>query len=448
MTGGAATPVAGSTEGRMNDAVDRLRQRLGRDAVDTADTYRYAAGGVVPGCVLQPANVDAVAMAVRSAREGCLAVIPAGSATHLDVGHSPRRYDAALTTRRLERIVAHDAGDMTVTVEAGVTLAALEQVLAAQRQWLPLDPPRPDAMTIGGLIAADRSGPLRFSYGKVRDWLIGVRVVTADGRQVRGGGRVVKNVAGYDLPKLFTGSFGTLGVIVEATFKVQPMHEAEALFVWPAASLEQALAAAGTALASGVIPTLVETINEAAAESLGLEVSAAVIVGCAGSPAHLEEQARRLSALSAGAAERLGDEYASSLRRALSDFSQSANEDGVVARISALPTGLAALLPQVEAAAAARRIVVEIAAHAGSGVAWCQFLGAPSVDALAELADWLRALGRERGAWVVYESLPAALRGRVDPWGYSEPALRLMGGVKRALDPAGVFSPGRFVGGI
>jgi len=425
-----------------------LRDRLGADAVDTGDTYRYAAAGVVPTYVLQPASADAVSSAVRVAREAGFALIPAGQATHLDVGHPPRRYDAALTTRRLDRIVAHDAGDMTITAQAGVTLGALERVLAVERQWLPLDPPRAVDMTVGGLVAADRSGPLRFAYGKVRDWLIGVQVVTADGALVRGGGRVVKNVAGYDLPKLFTGSFGTLGVIVEATFKVQPMHDAEALFVWPAATLEQALAGASSVLDSTLIPVLLETVNEAAAESLGLDANASVVIGCAGGPAHLEEQARRLHELSRGTAERLGDEYASGLRRALSDFSQSANEDGLVARVSALPTALAALLPQVEAAAAARRIVAEIAAHAGSGVAWCQLLGAPSADALAELADWLRALARERGAWVVYESLPPSLRGRVDPWGYSEPALRLMGGVKRALDPAGVFSPGRFVGGI
>ncbi len=165
-------------------------------------------------------------------------------------------------------------------------------------------------------------------------------------------------------------------------------------------------------------------------------------------PAHLDEQERRLRDLSGGAGQRIGEEQTRALRRALSDFSQPANDDGIVARVSALPTVLAALLPELERAAAARQIVAEIAAHAGSGVAWCQLLGARDEQALAELAVWLRATARERGAWVVFETLPPGLHGRIDAWGFSEPALRLMRGVKHALDPTGVFSPGRFVGGI
>jgi glycolate oxidase FAD binding subunit len=289
---------------------------------------------------------------------------------------------------------------------------------------------------------------LRFAYGKVRDWLLGVRVVTADGACVRGGGRVVKNEAGYDLPKLFAGSFGTLGVIVEATLKVRPLPDAEALFVWPAATFEQTLTRARTVAASPVFPTLLEAINDPAGESLGLDTGPCLVIGCAGAAAHLDEQERRLGALSERAARRIDGERGGALRRALADFSQPANEDGIVARLSALPTALEPLLSQVETAAAAHGIVAEIAAHAGSGVAWCQLLGAPEAYVLAELAAHLRALARERAAWVVFESLPAALCGRVDPWGFEAPARRLMAGIKRALDPAGVFSPGRFVGGI
>lgn len=424
-------------------------ERFGADAVATDDAlYRYAAAGVLPGCVLQPGDAEEVAAAVRIARELRLALVPAGRATHLDVGHPPQRYDAALSTRRLARIVAHEAGDMTVTAEAGVTVGALQYALAAERQWLPIDPPCAAEMTIGGLIAADRSGPMRFAYGKVRDWLLGVRVVTADGVAVRGGGRVVKNVAGYDLPKLFAGSFGTLGIIVEATFKVRPLPEAEALFGWPAATFAQALTRARAVAASPVFPTLLEAINDPAGESLGLDSGPCLVIGCAGTAAHLDEQERRLAALSDGAAQRSDGERAGAVRRALADFSQPANEDGIVARLSALPTALEPLLGALETAAAARGIVAEIAAHAGSGVAWCQLLGAVQAAALAELADWLRAQARERDGWVVFESLPAELQGQVDPWGFDAPARRLMGGIKRALDPAGLFSPGRFVGGI
>jgi glycolate oxidase FAD binding subunit len=426
----------------------RLRDRLPAEAIDPSAVYRYAAAGAVPQCVLSPGTVQEVAAAVRAARETGLALIPAGHPTHLDIGRPPRRYDAALSTRRLDRILAHEAGDMTVTAEAGVTLAGLASALAVQQQCLPLDPARAADMTIGGLIAADRSGPLRCAHGKVRDWLIGVQVVTADGQLVRGGGRVVKNVAGYDLPKLFTGSFGTLGVVVEATFKVRPLPEREALFVWPLATLPEAIGQAAALLGSPVFPVLLEVLNEAAAETLGLDARPCLVIGCAGGAPHLDEQERRLDHLAAGAVERCGEDRVRGLRRALSDFSQPATEDGVVARVSAVPTVLGALLPQIEAAAQERGLVAEIAAHAGSGVAWCQLLGGADVLRLAELAEWVRAAARQRGAWVVFEALPEALRGRLDPWDFATPALRLMEGVKRALDPAGMFSPGRFVGGI
>jgi len=282
----------------------------------------------------------------------------------------------------------------------------------------------------------------------VRDWLIGMRAVSGQGEVVRGGGRVVKNVAGYDLPKLFTGSFGSLGVIVEATFKVRPLPDGEALFVWPAATLEEVLARALTVTGSGVFPVIIEAVNEAAAESLGLPGGSCLLIGCAGAAAHIDEQARRLLDLSGGDARRLADSQAAALRRALADFSEPASDEAIVVRLSALPTVLAAFLPEVERAAQAQQVVAEITAHASVGVACCQVLGARGGGALAAFATWLRGAARVRGAWTVFEALPAALCGVIDPWGFDEPALRLMRGVKRVLDPADVFSPGRFVGGI
>jgi len=426
-----------------------LRERLGADVVREGDAvWRYAAGGVAPACVVQPADAAGVAAAVRAAAELGLALVPAGNGTHLGIGWPPRRYDAALTTRRLDRIVAHDAADMTVTVEAGVTLAALDAALAVAGQWLPLDPPRADAMTIGGLIAADRSGPRRLARGTVRDLLLGVRAVSAEGALIRGGGQVVKNVAGYDLPKLFTGSYGTLAVLVDATFKVLPRPVDEVLFEWTAPDLATALGRAQATLGSDVLPVLLEAVNESAAESLGLDSGASLVIGCAGSASHLAEQARRVAALSAGAAQRHAPERGAALDRALREFSQPAHDDGLVARLSALPTALTPLLTAVEAAAAAHRVVAEIAVHAGNGVAWCQLLGAPDEAGLAELAHAVRAAARRHGGWAVFESMPVGLRATLDPWGFEAPSLALMRRVKGSLDPRGTLAPGRFVGGM
>jgi glycolate oxidase FAD binding subunit len=432
----------------MSAAAEWIRDGLGAAALDGESVYRYVAAGVTPACVAEPADAAELAAVVRAAAAQGLAIVPVGRGVDLALGHPPRRYDVALSTRRMGRVIAHEAADMTVTVEAGVTLAGLAQTLAGAGQWLPLDPARAEAMTIGGLVAADRSGPLRYGYGKVRDWLIGVAVVTADGGLLRGGGRVVKNVAGYDLPKLFAGSFGTLGVIVEASFKVLPRPAATALFAWPARTLAGAYAQAAAVADAPVVPVLLDVVNEPAAESLGLDGGPCVVIGCDGSPAHLDEQARRCAAVSNDACVRIEAQRADALRKALSGFPQPANEDGVVVRISALPSALPAIVAAIERAAAAQRTVAEIAAHAGNGVAWCQLLGAPDDDILADLATAARAAADAHGAFAIFEFLPAALRGRLDPWGPVGEAVRIMRGVKRALDPGDMFSPGRFVDGL
>ena len=433
----------------ISSAAERLRERLPTVLVEEGGVVsRFQAAGIVPQCVVRPSSISEVSSIVHAAQEADVALVPVGNATHLDIGWPPRRYDAALSTQALDRIVAHDVGDMTITAEAGVTLAALERVLAGHGQWLPLDPPSANEMTIGGLIAADRNGPLRLAHGKVRDFLIGLTVVIGGGKLVKGGGRVVKNVAGYDLPKLFTGSFGTLGVIVEATFKVRPRPPEQDLFVWPATSLDEALARAILVLDSLVCPILLEAVNEASAEALGLSPTAALLIGCAGTAVEIAEQGARLATVSTGGASRYDQSRADAVLEALRNFPESSTDDTMVVRISTIPTGLAPLLSRIEVAAVARRVVVEIAAHAGSGVAWCQLAAPGDVPALSLFAEWLRVCTHEHHGWAIFETVPAPMRSRIDPWGFHGATLPLMAQVKKTLDPESVFSPGRFVGSI
>jgi glycolate oxidase FAD binding subunit len=437
-----------------------LARALGDDRVvtDPGLCARFACSGVVPGCVLFPRTVEEVGAAVRAAAEARLAIVPCGNATHLGVGNPPRRYDAALSVKFLDRVVAHEAGDMTVTVEAGLTVAGLDAALASAGQWLPLDPPCPDRMTIGGLVAADRSGPARLAHGKVRDSLIGCRVVTADGTVVKGGGRVVKNVAGYDLPKLFTGSYGTLGVIVEATFKVRPRPVAERVWVWPASSLDEVLRRGLAVLESGLAPALVEAANEEAAVALGLDRLPALIVGLAGAPSLVAAQTARLETIAGrdGAELLLSDEVTSARRlRALRDFPLDPAA-GLVVRSSALPSALPAIVPELERAARRTGYEAAICAQAGNGVVWLKVARAqPDADALARLQAFVveaRRMATQGRAALIVESMPHGLHGRIDPWGAESVvdarAMALMAGVKKSLDPAGTFAPGRFVGGI
>ena len=199
---------------------------FGTDAVVVGDAARsYAIDGQAPHCAVFPNTIGDASRCAAAADRAGFATVAVGNGTQLGIGRAPRRYDVALSTQHMHRIVAHEAADMTVTVEAGATVTQLNDALSSAGQWLPLDPPHPDATTIGALIATNASGPLRVSQGTVRDLLIGITIVLADGTAIHGGGRVVKNVAGYDLMKLFTGSFGTLGIIAEATFKIRPRPE-------------------------------------------------------------------------------------------------------------------------------------------------------------------------------------------------------------------------------
>ena len=434
---------------RDSPVADQFRVVLG-DAVHTGDErWRYRCAGQAPRCALFPGSVEEVSAAVRVAAETDLALVPCGNGTHLDVGFMPRRYDAALATRRLDRVLGHDAGDMTATVESGVTLARLNAILAEQGQWLPFDPPRADEMTIGGLIAADRNGPLRLACGRVRDRLIGLRAVTANGEVLRGGGRVVKNVAGYDVTKLFAGSFGTLGVIVEATFKVAPRPQLERLFLWPASSIDEATDRAAAVLGSPAAPALLESLNGAAAEALAIGEEPVLVIGCAGSEAEVAAAERCVRGLEGGQALRAcTPERGRAILRAVREFAPANDDERLIARVSALPAALPALLKRIETEAIGRGLAVEIAAHAGTGVAWCVVGETPAGLPVELFAEWVRIHTRELGGWIVFEGIPAALRDRLDPWGFSGPALSFMAEVKRVLDPRGIFSPGRFVGGI
>ena len=419
---------------------------LGAEAIAGGNAMSaYRAGGTTPQCVLSPASVDELRRWMAATDPGGVTVIPAGNGTQLDVGRAPRTYDVALSTRRLRRILAHEVADMTVTVEAGLTLAELNDALRSAAQSLPLDPPHPELTTIGALIAADASGPLRLSQGKVRDLLIGISVVLADGTLVHGGGRVVKNVAGYDLMKLFTGSFGTLGVIVEATFKIRPLPESVAVVVVPTDTGDEAINAALRVLAARVEPSYVEALNRQGAIAAGLSSGPTVIVGCGGTAAEVAVQLQRLEALFGAQVVQVCDAAeGAKLYAAVRDFQRPNG-----CKVSLLPSKLGGVLDGIKRESARRGLDAAWVAHVGSGVAFVRFAADAAVDAaLPSLAEWLHTTVRDAGGWVTFDVAPGVANDRIDPWGIDPPGAELMRGVKRALDPRGRLSPGRFVGGI
>lgn len=439
---------------RSPNTAARWRELVGPDAVAVGDAVRaYSINGSTPQCVLFPSTIEQLSRCVAAGDEADTAVVPVGNGSQLGLGNAPHRYDVALSTRRIARILAHEAADMTVTVEAGATLAEVNGALEPSQQHLPLDPPHPDRTTIGALIATDASGPLRLSQGKVRDLLIGIKVVRADGSLVRGGGRVVKNVAGYDLMKLFTGSFGTLGAVVEATFKVRPLPEAEAVFIVRVPDFAACIRLGLDVLGAAMTPRYVEVLNGAATTAIATGDAPIVLVGCGGGPAEVETQYARLRELAAEhRCERSDGAEARRQHVALRDFPESdavSDTSGSVCgcRVSLLPSKLAQLLPQVQAEAERRAPGCAWLCHVGSGVVYVRW-PARDDDGAIQFATWLRRTVRGLGGWTMVDRFPTHLKARIDTWDTDVPALHLMRGIKATLDPRHRFSPGRFVGGI
>ncbi len=393
--------------------------------------------GVAPVWVLRPGAVAEVQKIVRAG----VPLVASGLGAHLDVGAPPHRLEVLLRTDRLARVLDHQAADMTVTVEAGCSLATLQNVLAAAGQWLPLDPPRPERTTIGGLIAANLSGPLRASQGTARDLLLGCTVVGAGGALARSGGRVVKNVAGYDLPKLHVGALGTVGVIVEATFKLRPRPEREAAVViacrTPTEAGDMALV-----LRDVLDPLWLEVAGSGGLAD-GPGSGAAVAAGVGGSAAEVEHGCARLRGVAeARGCRALEVADGAGLRDRLAAF--DVVPAAAVLRAGTLPTQVGSVLEAAEAAAREVGAGMRSLAHASAGIVRVAVGRAEHVGPLVHaLRPGLESVG---GSLVVHRATPDVKRS-VDVWGAVGPGLPLMRKIKRAFDPAGLFAPGRFVAG-
>ncbi len=233
-----------------------LRRIVGPENVHEA-TEQDAVEGVEPDFVVEPGSVEEISDVMKLAARDGLAVAPRGSGTNMHFGDPPRRLDLIVSTARMNEVLEHTPGDQIVRLQAGVKLEDLQEYVSGSDQMLAIDPPESGA-TVGGIVAANSSGPRRYRYGTIRDLIIGITVVLHDGTVAKAGGKVVKNVAGYDLSKLFTGSLGTLGIIATANFRLHPRHEASRTVAVEVTEPQQAQAAAQAVVHSQVEATAVE----------------------------------------------------------------------------------------------------------------------------------------------------------------------------------------------
>jgi glycolate oxidase FAD binding subunit len=413
-----------------------------------------AVAGVVPRFVASPADVAEAAATMGAAASLGMTAVPRGAGTRLAWGVPPTSCDLVVDTLRLNRVLEHAAGDLVVRVQAGVGLDRLAAVLAGAGQRLALDPPPSHgpamdgarADTIGGILATGTAGPLRLRYGTPRDLAIGITVVRADGTVASSGGKVVKNVAGYDLGKLFAGSYGTLGLIAEAAFRLHPLPGAAAFVTRDAADTDTAHAVIAAVADSPLAPSAAEL------DRPGRQAPISVGVLLEGDPEGVAERSRRMAELLGGASV--------SLVPPTWWGRGAAAADGTVIRIAFWAGELAGVLRAVDAAASATGLDPALSGSAAAGVIYVAVDEKAAPAAVAQFAlDVRAAVGNpptaetasasgppSRGNAVVLHA-PAEVRAAVDVWG-PVPALGLMRAVKNQFDPEHRMAPGRFAGGI
>lgn len=429
---------------------DKLRSVVGAAHVlSGVELSPFVVEGQTPTGAVFPGSIDEVAAVVREVAAAGAAVVPWGGGTAVSVGAPPSRAGIVLGLRRLSRLLEHEPGDLTATVEAGLTLAALQSTLRARGQWLSLDPAEPERATVGGIVAANAAGARRHLYGTVRDLLIGITVVTAEGAVVRGGGKVVKNVAGYDLPKLFVGSRGTLGIIVEATFKLRPAPDDERLLAARFDRLKDCGAAVRGVLASDLIPNTLDVADAAAAPVLRLPGEPVLVVGFDGLSEQVDWQVREFTSLVATLGGREVTPLPAAAWPRLTTMARDAMAaPAAVMSLSVLPALVVDTMEQGAQAARQRGLASAWSAHAGVGAVTGALLAeAESAIVAAVLGEW-RTIARAGGGHASLTWAPLAVKSQVPVWDDPGAAGRIMQRIKAQLDPGNVLNPGRFVAGI
>jgi glycolate oxidase FAD binding subunit len=413
-----------------------LEEKL-REIVGAANMRAASAADAVPdkqpGIVVQPGNEQELAAVLRLANEANLAAIPRGGGTKLSWGNPPTRADLILSTVRLDKIIEHVWADLTVTLEAGCTIQKLQDTLSRHGERLALDALWPERATIGGVLSTNDSGALRLRFGSLRDLIIGVTIALPDGTLASSGGKVVKNVAGYDLPKLMTGALGTLGVITRAIFRLHPLPRIARTVSASIGNLEAAQRALHAVQNSKLAHTAMQV---RAAEDAAPKIDVlfeGTDTGLAAQEAHLKKLLEPASAA----------EAPPSIWNARQELWASSDFAGIV-KFTVLPADIANKVEMVRRIAGRHQTRWKAVAEA-TGIGWLRLDGSP--DHLHSAMRELRTELERGGGSLIVLHRPAGI-APLEAWGNVGDALPLMRAVKRQFDPKSTLNPGRFVGGI
>ena len=429
-----ASPTSALEAGRGIAAPwDDLRAVAGAERLRAAGAVDDIMG-VQPQMVFEPDTETELAAALRCGDAAGLGVVPRGGGTKIGWGNPPTRADLILSTARLNRVIEHAWADLTVSAEAGCTIQNLQNALAEHGQRIAVDPLWPERATVGGILSTNDSGTLRIRYGALRDLIIGVTIALPDGTLASSGGKVVKNVAGYDLPKLVTGALGTLGVITRAIFRLHPLPRNVRSFTLSASDLDDANRILLAVQDSRLAHTGLQTRYTSGA-------APAVDVRFDGTDAGLAAQAETLRKLAAPATEAAASDAVWQARQEL--WCQP--EPAAIAKFSVLPASIAETCRCIRNLADSLSVRWSAVVQ-GTGLGWLR-LEASSPLSIHQVLHAVRPELERSGGSLVVLHRPAAMPV-IDAWGSGGDAFPVMLSVKRQFDPRGTLNPGRFVGGI
>ena len=424
-----------------------------------------ALDGKKPKIIVSPGTIDEVSKVVAFANDQHLAIIPRGNGTKMGMGGIPKKIDIALSTSRLNRVTDRDCENLTLSAQGGITLNEVQKSLAkvGKGYFLPLDPPFTEKATLGGIVATNSSGPKRLLYGTARDLIIGTKAVFPNGDLVISGGKTVKNVSGYDMCKLLIGSYGTLGIICEITFKLLPLPEKEATLLLSFAKLEEADGFARELRGSQLIPSSTEILNATAIEKMKYPMppngNYVVAIGVEGVAESIDRQISQLGEMGKkhGVLEAvtLDLEKHQTFWIAIRDISYGLIEDNsnlISLKASFLLSKSGEMLGNYEKMAREFGIDCALICHSGNGILYSYLLPAKNfrskIESFVELIGKLTSEAVKNGGSLVVESSPLLIKKKVDVWGQSRSDYLIVHRLKEQIDPTGILNIGRFVGGI
>ena len=423
------------------------------------DTGQYGINGLVPHAVAYPTTSEEVVRVMEEVSLQNMAVAPWGGGTRTSLGNAPERLDAVINLSRLDRPIEHNPADLTASFEAGITITRLQELLGEHGQFLPIDPPLPDRATLGGTLASGAVGPLKWMYGSTRDLVIGMSVVQADGKLIKSGGRVVKNVSGYDMARLHIGGLGSLGIIVEVSLKLTPLPAGQATIISSYQNAQKALEAGLGVFRSDAVPLAIATFDAAVndrIEASDLTGGSFLAIRVGGRPLTLERQIKecrwvcnehgplRLDVLS--------DADGAALWRRLADLGWDEGSAPLIGtRTHVPPSRIMELAENLGKTGMDEGLQPAIATHPAHGAVlahWYAPDARPSMDAFTGVISSAREAAHHLEGRMVIEQCPADVRPGIDVWDDVGEPISIMRRLKEQYDPRRLLNPGRFVGGI